>query len=95
MSKSVISNERECLICKTTQNLHRHHFFGGNPNRKISERHGAWGFFCAPHHNMSGYSVHTDAALRLKWQRKAQEALQIQNDWTTDDFRAVFGRSYL
>lgn len=95
MTNSIISNERECLICKTPQDLHKHHFFPGTDNRKISERHGAWGYFCAPHHNISAYSIHMNRVLRLEWQRKVQRELMEQNGWTEDDFRTEFGKSFL
>lgn len=95
MSHSIISNTRQCLVCRNLHNLHRHHFFGGYANRKISEKYGAWGYFCATHHNMSNYSVHHDSDLRLRWQKIAQTELQKQREWSVEDFRKAFGKSYI
>lgn len=95
VSNSIISNERECLVCKTTYNLHKHHIFGGNGRRKVSERNGAWCYLCAKHHNMSDNSVHMNHVLDLKIKRMAQEIYERDYGWSREKFIATFGRNYL
>ncbi len=94
MSKSIISNERECVVCHTTQNLHRHHIFYGTANRKKSEKYGCWCYLCANHHNMSDHAVHADNLLDLKLKRMTQDILERQG-WTRQKFIETFGRNYI
>jgi hypothetical protein len=58
MSKSIISNERACYICKTTLNLHRHHCIYGTANRKKAEADGLWVYLCQEHHEGPVNGVH-------------------------------------
>ena len=84
--KSIISNERECIICKTTLNLHRHHIYHGTANRKKSEKFGCWCYLCARHHAQ----VHADIRMDEKLKRQTQDIL----GWSEEDFIKVFGKSY-
>ena len=93
MSKSIMSNKKECYICKRTQNLHRHHIFGG-ANRKWSEQFGAWVYLCAEHHNMSDMGVHMNREVDLILKRTCQELWEAEYG-TREDFRSFFGKSYL
>lgn len=92
--ESIISNERECLVCKTTNNLHRHHIFYGSSNRKQSEKYGCWCYLCARHHNMSNLGVHFNKNLDIRLKQMCQKEWEVRNG-TTEEFRKVFGRSYL
>ena len=92
--ESIIQKEKECLVCGTTQNLHRHHVFGGVSNRKCSERHGMTVWLCARHHNMSNAGIHFNRDLDLKVKKYAQEVFEA-NLGDRNDFRRIFGRSYL
>ena len=93
MSKSIISIDRECWVCKTTKDLHRHHVYAGC-NRGLSEAYGCWVYLCPHHHNMSNEGVHfnhdLDVMLKKTTQRKWEE---IYGD--REKFRIIFGRSYL
>lgn len=91
--KSIISNEKECYICGTTQNLNRHHVFFGTANRKMSEKYGCWVWLCAKHHHMSNEGVHFNKVLDEELKRRCQ--IVFEKDHTTDEFRQIFGRSYL
>lgn len=93
--KSVLSNDKECYICHSTYNLHRHHVFGGTANRKKSEKEGCWVYLCAPHHNMSDAGVHFDKEANLKLKRECQAAWMAENDKSIDEFRKRFGKNYL
>lgn len=92
MSRSVISNERVCFICKTPYNLHRHHIFAG-ARRDASERLGAWVYLCARHHNMSSMGVHNSHDLDSKIKAFAQTKLE-ENGMSRSEFIATFGRNW-
>lgn len=94
MSQSIISNEPECLVCKTTLNLHRHHVFGGVGRRGKSEMYGCWVYLCARHHNMSNAGVHFNKQLDAKLKQECQRAWEVKYG-DRDDFIREFGRSYL
>ena len=92
MSKSIISNERECLVCKTTYNLHKHHIYEGTANRKKSEKYGCWCYLCAKHHNASNEGVHFNKALEKKLKKYAQS--KFEETYPELDFLKIFGRNY-
>ena len=93
MCKSILSNERFCLVCGTPENLHRHHIFGGYGLRDLSEKNGFWCYLCARHHNMSNHSVHADKTLDLKLKSKCQEIYEL--DHSREEFMDIIGRNYL
>jgi len=94
MSRSIISNERQCLICHTTIGLHKHHIYGGFGNRKLSERYGCWCYLCGRHHNLSNEGVHFNKKFDDSLKRYCQKRWEELNG-TTEDFIRVFGRSWL
>jgi hypothetical protein len=94
MSKSVISNERKCLVCGTMFNLHKHHIFNGMSFRKPSETHGCWCYLCGRHHNLSSEGVHFNKDLDLRLKRHAQRKLEASG-WTREQFMDTFGRNYI
>lgn len=97
MSESIISNKRECFVCKTPFNLHKHHIIYGLANRRISEQDGCWCYLCAAHHNMSNQGVHFNKELNLKLRRICQEKWEELHatDDTHMDFIKRFGKNYL
>ena len=92
--KSIISNDHECWVCGDTRDLHRHHIYGG-ACRNLSETHGLWIYLCPKHHNMSNEGIHFDRRLDLFVKEHAQRRWEERYGKTHDDFRAIFGRSYL
>lgn len=94
MSKSIISNEKFCLICGTPLNIHKHHIFEGTGRRKLSEKYGCWVYLCARHHNMSNEGVHFNKPLDLKLKQQCQKAWEYQLG-TREQFIMLFGRNYL
>lgn len=92
MSKSIISNTKECLFCGSTRNLHKHHIYGG-ARRKMSEHFGCWCYLCGYHHNLSSHGVHTDRVQDQKLKRFCQK--KFEETHTRDEFRRYFGSSYL
>ena len=93
MSKSIISNERECIVCGTTLNLHKHHIFYGLANRKQSEKYGCWCYLCAIHHNLSNDGVHFNKALDIELKQKTQK--KFEEVYPDLDFIKTFGKNYL
>lgn len=94
MIPSILSSEKRCFICGSEQMLHRHHIFHGTANRRISEKWGCWVYLCYLHHNGSNEGVHFNSALDRQLQRQCQQAWQDLHG-TEEDFRKVFGRSFL
>lgn len=93
MTKSIISNEKECLVCGTTYNLHRHHIFFGTGKRQLSEKYGCWCYLCSEHHNMSKFGVHFNKILDTKLKKNAQK--KFEEAYPELDFLKIFGRNYL
>ena len=94
MSKSILQpDKKECYISGRTDNLHKHHIYGGNPLRKISEREGFWVWLSAEWHNMSGHGVHFDHELDLRLKRECQA--KYEETYSRDQFMALIGRSFL
>ena len=93
--KSILQSENECFVCHTTQNLHTHHIFEGgtNGNRKMSEKYNMTIRLCERHHNMSDEGIHYNKALDLRVKQMAQEVFEQTH--TRDEFREIFGKSYL
>lgn len=96
---SLFSSEKECFLCHTTSEIHRHHIYPGYGRREVAEREGAWVYLCGRHHNMSDFGVHfdkrLDRSLREMCQRKWEEREGLPPDNDHSDFIAVFGESYL
>ena len=93
-SKSIISNDRKCIVCDSTFNLHKHHIFEGTANRKKSEQDGCWCYLCSRHHNGSDAGVHYNKVFETDLKQKTQR-LWEQKYGTREDFIKRYGRSYL
>lgn len=92
MSKSIVNNDRYCLVCGTTQNIHKHHIFYGTGLRKLSEKYGCWCYLCYHHHNGSNDGVHFNKQLDQELKKKTQERFEEVNPDL--DFMKIFGRNY-
>lgn len=53
MSKSIISNEKECFVCGSKMALEKHHIYAGAFRNK-SDRYGCWIWLCSYHHRLEG-----------------------------------------
>lgn len=100
--KSIIQPEKDCcFLCGRNENaeyfgLDEHHVFGGNANRKISEKYGLKVYLCHDRcHETGKYSVHKNAevanALKAKVQKKAME----HYGWSIEDFIRIIGKNYV
>ena len=92
---------RVCAVCGTTQNIHKHHVYGG-ANRKISESNGFTENLCGYHHNLSNEGVHFNHNLDRRFKEKHQmifEGEKILQGYTEDEARKMFlvliGKSYM
>ncbi len=96
MKKSLISNKKECYVCKTTYNLHCHHIFEGTGRRKLSDDDGCWVWLCAYHHNMSNEGVHFNKKLDLELKRRCELKWLLDDyDRCINDFIKRYTKNYL
>lgn len=94
--RSIMSNEKECFICRTTKDLHKHHIFSGTANRRQSEKYGCWVYLCADHHNMSNDGVHFNKPFDIVLKKYCQKIWEdVENNGTREEFIHIFGKSYL
>lgn len=92
MAKSVIQEGNECCVCGNP-NTEEHHVLFGTANRKLSDKYGYVVRLC-PEHHRGNCGVHFDRGLDLHLKRLAQKHFEEHNG-TRDDFRRIFGKSYL
>lgn len=92
--KSIIQDTKECFITHDTNNLHYHHIFGGNGNRKLSDKYGLTVWLRADWHNMANYGVHFNRDLDLKLKQLAQAKWE-EKFGSREEFRKTFGKSWL
>ena len=90
--KSIISDERKCYICGSVNNLHLHHIFFGIANRKKSDEQGLWVYLCMSHHTGND-GVHRNRKIDLMLKEIAQS--EFEKSHTREEFRQIFGKSYL
>lgn len=90
---SIMQDKKECYLTGSTTNLHRHHCFSGNPNRKLSEKYGCWIWLRADLHNMSNQGVHFNKELDLRIKRETQRKFEELHGH--EKFMEIFGRNYL
>lgn len=92
MSKSLLSDDKQCWICGNP-NVEKHHIFMG-PNRGLSEVYGCYCYLCHNHHTGTNESVHHNHALDVLLKKQAQRRWEEVHG-NREQFIAVFGRSYL
>lgn len=91
--KRIVMQERkECWVTGQTNGLHKHHIFGGK-NRKLSEKYGLFVWLRPDWHNMSDYGVHFNSTLDSELKQEAQK--KFEEIYSRDEFRRLFGKSYL
>lgn len=90
--KSVLQKEKECFICHSKNWLELHHIFGAS-NKKNSEKYGLMVYLCHWCHNEPPNGVHHNAENMRKLRAIAQK--KFEENHTRDEFRRIFGKSYL
>lgn len=75
--------------------LHKHHIFGGCPNRSHSDEDGLVIFLTPEDHNMSNKGIHANREFDLYAKRKAQLRWMEFYGKTEEQFRRRYGKSWL
>ncbi len=87
-----------CFLCGRNGNgdpLERRHIYGG-ANRKNSEKYGLVVYLCGDRCHRNGeYSAHRNADVAAYLHRYGQEKAMKEQGWTEEQFREIFGRSYI
>ena len=92
--KSIIQKDYDsCFLCGTHYWLEEHHIFGGNPNRKKSEKYGLKVMLCHFCHNEAPFGVHFNQERMLKLHQIGQRA--FEEKYPDKDFLKEVGRNYL
>ncbi len=88
----------KCWLCGrngTADPLEHHHVFGG-ANRKKSEKMGLVVLLCGDRCHRNGkQAVHRNAETMQKLHEWGQRKAMEENNWTVEDFRREFGKSYI
>lgn len=92
--KSILQNEKECFVCKTTIWLELHHVFGG-ANRKRSEKDGLTVYLCHYHHNEPPQGVHHNRKNMDSLRAYAEKKWLEHYGKTVEEFIKAYGRNYL
>ena len=96
MAKSILQTEKEtCFMCGCRRWLEEHHVFGGNPNRRLSEKYGLKVYLCHYCHNEPPNGVHHNKDNMQTLKQIAQKKAMEYYGWTVDEFRNIFGKNYL
>lgn len=93
--ESIIQTEKVCYRTGSTYGLECHHVYGGNPNRKLSEKYGLKIWLRADYHRDTPHCIHKDKEFREKVQHDVQLIAMEHYGWSVDDFRQIFGRSFI
>lgn len=94
MMKSVLQKEKECYLCGSELNLHRHHCLYGN-TRKNAEEDGFTVWLCQEHHTgQSGVHMNPNKGLDLHLKQLAQKYYEYHIS-SHDCFVKRYGKSYL
>lgn len=95
MKDSILQKGKECYICHTRSNLHRHHVFYGTANRKKSEQDGCVVYLCIYHHTGSNYAAHLNHDIDLMLKRDMEKAWLETYNKTKEDFIKRYGKNYI
>lgn len=94
MSKSIIDNEKECFICRTTKDLDKHHVFRGESKRSFAEKDGCWVWLCQNHHTLTNEALHNNTPFRRTLEKYAQYIWE-NTYGTREEFIRRYGKSFL
>lgn len=83
----------QCFRCGVEGQMAHHHLIPGTHGRKLSEKYGLVVPLCPKCHEHvhSGKGIKTLKQMRRYGQLKAMS----EQGWTEDQFREIFGKSYL
>ena len=86
----MIDDRRQCFICGSHYPLERHHCLHGTANRKQADKYGLVVYLCHRCHR----NLHDKGQYDRELQKFAQRYFE-GNYGSREDFRRIFGRSYL
>lgn len=96
--KKMDENRRCCWLCGRNGNgdaLEEHHIFGG-PNRGKSEKYNLVVYLCGNRcHREGPQAAHRNSRTQEKLHIAGQLKAMQEQGWTEEEFRKVFGKSYL
>ena len=93
MSKSILQDKKQCIICHNN-NVEEHHVFYGTANRKLSEKYGLKVYLCYEHHRGTR-GVHGRDGEKLDTYLKEFAQSRFEKKESREKFRQIFGNSYL
>jgi len=82
----------ECELCHRWAYLEVHHVYNG-PYRKHSDKWGMIARLCPICHRTGKNSVHLNYDVAIQLKQRYQEKFELNH--TREEFRSIFGRSYL
>lgn len=88
--KSVMQSEKRCFVCGKAYDLERHHAISGWANRRLADKYGLTVWLCHDCHR----SLHDKGKYDRELKEYAQTVFERVHG-NRDDFRRIFGRSYL
>lgn len=91
--RSIISNERVCLVCNSPYRLKKHNIFYGNGKEWESQKYGCWCYLCTRHHIAANTGVHFSAAFDLKLKIHTQK--RFNEVYPELNFKKIFKVNYL
>lgn len=100
MAKSIIQKDSSyCYLCERHGNddrLEEHHIYFGIANRSKSEKYGLKVHLCGNRcHRLGKESVHKNIKVCRELQAHAQRIAMKHYGWSVEQFRAIFGKSYI
>lgn len=90
--KSIIQDEKECIICGNPE-CFEHHCYYGSKNRSVSEKHGFKIYLCLRHHTDGPYAIHNNKETDAYWKKVCQE--KFEENHSRSRFLELIGRNYL
>ena len=91
MTKSILQpNDKKCFITGAEFNLDKHHIYGGIKNRNLADKYGCWVWLRHDvHMRLHDSDKALDKHLKILCQKKFEET------HSRDEFRKIFGKSYI
>lgn len=90
--RSIIQQEKKCLLCGATYGCELHHCIHGTAGRKIADKLGLTVWLCAEHHR-GNVSPHQNRDIDLRLKRLAQT--EYEKKHTREEWLEKVGRNYL
>lgn len=93
MSKSIIQEEKECIVCRAKNNLHNHHVMFGTADRKKADMYGLTVWLCVEHHT-GNKGVH-NGNVQLDHYLKKLAQIKFEERYSHELWMQTFHRNWL